>query len=111
MNDPEHMSIEDPTLGEVIRRMANMEKKLDLVYERQLSAPQCPSPGSCLMLAESQKILAGRVTHLEDKEIDTLKKDVSGLKLWQGRITAGIAIFIFLLTLFGPAIRRAFNME
>lgn len=91
------------SLGDILRRLDTLERKLDVVIERQLSTPQCPRPGLCLQIAESH-------AHHE-KRVEEIEIRLAKLELWQNRILGGFSILLVILTLFGPAIRRAFHLE
>ena len=101
----------EPTLGEVYRLVMAMEKKLDLVYARQLAAPVCPQPGLCVQLAASQQDAKHRLETVEAERIVPLETKVMDLRLWQSRIGGALALLFVLGAVFGPALRRLLHLE
>jgi hypothetical protein len=63
----------------------------------------CPSPGKCLQLDTA---LGSAVLRIERLELRMMEIDA-----WRYRILGGIAVLLCALTLFGPSIRKMFNLE
>lgn len=70
----------------------------------------CPSPGLCLTLNETVKgqIAIQNSTMLR---VERLEIRILAMEKWQGRIIGGMAILVFLLTIFAPAIRKMLSLE
>ena len=87
----------------VDERMNLLQLELREIRSYQLAHPPCPSPGSCVPLAVSVRELLARN--------DGLNTRVMKLESWQAWITGIGAAAVLLVTVFGPAIRKALNIE
>lgn len=88
---------------DILRRLDKIEEKLDILYAKVLSQHLCQTPNTCLRLVE------------EIKEIKTHQnlslQRIVRLERWQSWLTGIGVLVVFLITFFGPVLRRAFNLE
>lgn len=70
---------------------------------------ECPSPGACIALSErlSAQVVAHNATMLRVERLELRLMDV---EKWQWKMIGVISSIMVILTLFGPAIRKAFGL-
>ncbi len=97
---------DDLTIAEVGRRLTAIEKHLQDLVNR----PNCPAPGTCLILREHLRATDQRIIRNEGEIVALFKlttKQAGITNRWVG----ALAVLTMVLTLFSPSIRAMFGFE
>ena len=73
-------------------------------------APVCPAPGSCMTLnvTVQELIKAHNATMLR---VERLELKLLELQMWRWKFVGALSAVIFIATMFGPILRKAFKLE
>jgi hypothetical protein len=93
----------DGVRNDLNSRIDRIDDKLDAIHTWMLKNPSCPKPGECVQLSSLVQAQAMRVERLELR--------ILSIEKWQNKVIGIGSALIVIVTLFGPSIRRMFNLD